>query len=128
MKNPKLGFCRVSLGLFCHEKILVNKCWLKVWNFCQSLKIRKKTVDFTGRTNTQGGFSIWCLNTWYVAQMNLNGYVLIPFEPYYHIIKIEEMTIFWKLTKMRIWPIFIRIFFMTLKMTKMLHFARLNNF
>ena len=128
MKNPKLGFCRVSLGLFCHEKILVNKCWLKVWNFWSKFENPSKNSRFYWEDKHPGGFSIWCLNTWYVAQINLNGYVLIPFEPYYHIIKIEEMTIFWKLTKMRIWPIFIHIFFMTLKMTKMLHFARLNNF
>ena len=56
MKNPKLGFCRVSLGLFCHEKILVNKCWLKVWNFWSKFENPPKNSRFYWEDKHPGGF------------------------------------------------------------------------
>ena len=68
IKNPKLGFCRGDLDLFDDMKILVNKCWLKLWICWLKSKNAFKNGTFYGAAKSLGGFRnmefkhvIWCL-------------------------------------------------------------------
>ena len=51
-------------------------------------------------------FEIRRLDPWYVAQNNSNGCVFTHLKPYYHISKIDEITIFHILAIFGFWPIF----------------------
>ena len=56
MKILKLGSFRASFGLYFSAKILVNKCWPKVWIFRIYAKIRGKKRSFSWLWKMVGGF------------------------------------------------------------------------
>ena len=56
MKKSKLGFCRMSSGLSCHVKILVNTCWPRMWKFGLKLKNSFKNAFFRRCGQNVGAF------------------------------------------------------------------------
>ena len=56
MKKSKLGFCRMSSGLSCHVKSLVNTCWPRMWKFGLKLKNSFKNAFFWRCGQNDGAF------------------------------------------------------------------------
>jgi len=56
IEKSKLGFCRIRSGLSCHEKILVNTCWLRMWKYGLNLKNSLKNAFFWRCGQNHGAF------------------------------------------------------------------------
>ena len=116
MKKSKLGFCRGDLGLFDGKKILVNKCWLKLWKFPLKCWEGQKSGYFHGAGKRVGGVLQNGVETLHMAfKMTLKD----VFPP-----TLNHTIISWKMKKvwffefwayLRFWVYFVYVFTIKLK-------------